>query len=349
LQPVAKAKEVVKKMDIKMSDIAKMAAVSKSTVSRALKNDSRVKEETKNKILKIARKYNYQPNKVAQALAENNTKIIAVMLPSAPRSVSDPFFLEFLHGINNIAYQMGYSLSIPPVESENFASFKKINQNLNVDGVILTEPQLNDPRIKYLKENNIPFVFNGNPMAGEDIAWVDTDNQQGAFQAVDYLVKKGHQKIAAVTGPLDLIAGKYRLEGYYQALRKNKIEIKRDWIIESDFTEKGAYLAAKDLIKYHKEITAVFAANDLMALGISKSLKDAGLKIPQDISLIAYDSIKLGEYIDPPLTTIENTSQQKGEKAVELLIKLIEGKKIKSKQILFPPELIIRDSVRDIF
>jgi LacI family transcriptional regulator len=225
----------------------------------------------------------------------------------------------------------------------------KINQNLNVDGVILTEPQLNDPRIKYLKENNIPFVFNGNPMAGEDIAWVDTDNQQGAFQAVDYLVKKGHQKIAAVTGPLDLIAGKYRLEGYYQALRKNKIEIKRDWIIESDFTEKGAYLAAKNLIKYHKEITAVFAANDLMALGISKSLKDAGLKIPQDISLIAYDSIKLGEYIDPPLTTIENTSQQKGEKAVELLIKLIEGKKIKSKQILFPPELIIRDSVRDIF
>lgn len=331
-----------------MSDIAKMAGVSKSTVSRALKNDSRVKEETKNKIIKLARKHNYKPNKVAQALAEKHTKIIAVMLPSAPRSVSDPFFLEFLHGINNIAYQQGYSLTIPPVEKENFASFKKVNENINVDGVILTEPLLNDPRIKYLKENNIPFVYNGNPMAGDDTAWVDTDNQLGACQAVNYLIKNGHRKIAAVTGPLALVAGRYRLEGYYQALRENEIEVNMDWVFESDFTEKGAYSAAKKLIKYHQEITAVFAANDLMALGIIKSLKDAGLKIPRDLSLIAYDSIKLGEYIEPPLTTVENTSLKKGEKAVELLIKIIEEQEIDKKQILFPPQLIIRDSVRNI-
>jgi LacI family transcriptional regulator len=333
-------------MEIKMSDIAKMADVSKSTVSRALKNDSRVKKETKEKILKIAREYNYRPNNIAQALAENNTKIIALMLPSAPRSVSDPFFLEFLHGINDIAYQKGYSLSIPPVEQENFVSFKKINRNLNADGVILTEPLLNDPRIKYLKENKIPFVFNGNPMAEDDTAWVDTDNQLGAYQAVDYLIKKGHQKIAAVTGPLNLVAGKYRLEGYYQALKDNQIEINKDLIFESDFTEKGAYLTAKKLIEYHNEITAVFAANDLMALGIIKSLKDAGLRIPDDISLTAYDSIKLGEYIDPPLTTIESRSLEKGKKAAELLVKIIEGEEIESKQILFPPKLIIRNSVR---
>ena len=329
-----------------MSDIAKMANVSKSTVSRALKNDSRVREETKNKIIKIARKYNYKPNKVAQALAENNTKIIAVMLPSAPRSVSDPFFLEFLQGINNIVYQKGYSLSIPPVEKDNFASFKKINQNLNVDGVILTEPMLNDPRIKFLKENGIPFVFNGNPMVTDETAWVDTDNQLGAYLAVDYLIEKGHQKIAMITGPLDLNAGKYRLEGYYQALRENKIEINQDWILESYFTEKGAYLAAKNLSKYNHELTAVFAANDLMALGIIKSLKDAGFKIPDDISLTAYDSIELGKYIDPPLTTIESRSLEKGEKAAELLVKIIEGEKIENKQISFPPKLIIRDSVR---
>jgi LacI family transcriptional regulator len=335
-------------MEIKMSDIAEIAGVSKSTVSRALKNDSRVKNETKNKIIKIARKYNYKPNKVAQALAEKNTKIIAVILPSAPRSVSDPFFLKFLHGITNAAYRLGYSLSIPPVEKENFASFIKVKQNINVDGVILTEPQINDPRIKYLKENNIPFVFNGNPMAGNDIAWVDTDNQLGAYQAVDYLIKNGHRKIATITGPSALVAGKYRLEGYYQALRENKIKINEDWIFKSDFTEKGAYLAAKNLIKFNKEITAVFAANDLMALGIIKSLKEEGLKIPKDISLIAYDSIKLGEYIEPPLTTIENSSLQKGEKAIELLIKLIENKTIESKQISFPPKLTIRKSVINI-
>ncbi|MFW5988548.1 MAG: LacI family DNA-binding transcriptional regulator [bacterium] len=336
-------------MEIKMLDIAEMAGVSKSTVSRALKNDSRVNESTKNKIIKIAKKYNYKPNQVAQALAEKQTKIIAVILPSAPRSVSDPFFLEFLHGINNIAYQQGYSLTIPPVENKNFDSFKKINQNINVDGVILTEPLLDDPRIKYLKQNNIPFVFNGNPMLADDTAWVDTDNLLGAYQAVNYLINKGHREIAAVTGPLNLVAGKYRLEGYYQALKDNKIEINKDLIFESDFTEKGAYLTAKKLIKENKKITAIFAANDLMALGIIKSLKDAGIKIPQDLSLIAFDAIKLGEYINPPLTTVKNTSLEKGEKAVELLTKIIEGQKITSRQILFPPELIIRDSVRDNF
>ncbi|OEG62473.1 MAG: hypothetical protein BHK79_10400 [Halanaerobium sp. MDAL1] len=335
-------------MEIKMSDIAEMAGVSKSTVSRALKNDSRVKEETKNNILKIARKYNYQPNKVAQALAEKNTKIIAVILPSAPRSVSDPFFLEFLHGVNNAAYQQGYSLTIPPVEKENFASFKEINQKINFDGVILTEPQLNDPRIKYLQENKIPFVFNGNPMADRDISWVDTDNQLGAYQAVDYLIKKGHKKIATITGPLNLVAGKYRLEGYLQALKENNLQLNEDWIIESDFTEKGAHLAAKNLIKDYNEISAVFAANDLMALGIIKSLKDAGIRIPEDLSLIAFDSIKMGEYIEPPLTTIKNTGLEKGEKAVELLIKIIENQDLAGKHILYPPELVVRDSVQDI-
>lgn len=331
-----------------MSDIAEMAGVSKSTVSRALKNDSRVRNKTREKILKIAAEYNYRPNKVAQALAENNTKIIAVILPSAPRSVSDPFFLEFLHGINNIAYQQGYSLTIPPVEKENFSSFKEINQRINVDGVILTEPQLDDPRIEYLKKNNIPFVFNGNPAAGDEIAWVDTDNQLGAYQATDYLIKNGHRKIATVCGPLNLVAGSSRLKGYCQALTDHRIEVNKDWIIESDFTEKGAYLAAKKLLKFHREITAVFAANDLMALGIIKSLKDAGIRIPKDLSITAFDSIKLGEYIEPQLTTIRNSGLEKGEKAVELLIKLIENQQLKTKQFLFPPELVIRDSVKKI-
>ena len=105
-----------------------------------------------------------------------------------------------------------------------FNSFKKIKQNLNVDGVILTEPLLNDPRIKYLKENNIPFFFNGNPMLGDDTAWVDTDNMLGAYKAVNYLINKGHRKIATVTGPLSLVAGKYRLEDYYKALKDNNIK-----------------------------------------------------------------------------------------------------------------------------
>jgi len=144
------------------------------------------------------------------------------------------------------------------------------------------------------------------------------------------------------------VAGKYRLEGYLQALKENNLQLNEDWIIESDFTEKGAHLAAKNLIKDYNEISAVFAANDLMALGIIKSLKDAGIRIPEDLSLIAFDSIKMGEYIEPPLTTIKNTGLEKGEKAVELLIKIIENQDLAGKHILYPPELVVRDSVQDI-
>ena len=331
--------------EIKMSDIARKAGVSKSTVSRALKNDSRVNDRTKEKILKIAQKYNYKPNKVAQSLAENNTKTLAVILPSPPRTLSDPFFLEFLHGINNASYQYGYSLTIPPMEKGDFSHFKKINSELNVDGVILTEPELNDPRIDYLKSKDISFVFNGNPLSDGDLSWIDIDNKKGAYQAVNYLIKNGHKNIAALSGPLNLTAAYSRLEGYYQALEENDLTINENWVIESDFTEDGGYLSSKKLLKFHRRITAVFVANDLMALGTIKSLKDTGVKIPEDISIVAFDGIKLGEFIDPALTTVRNSSVKKGEKAVELLTKIIEDKRFNSEQILYEPELIIRDSV----
>lgn len=331
-----------------MSDIAEKAEVSKSTVSRALKNDSRVNEETKEKILKIAQKYNYKPNKVAQALAEKNTKTLAVILPSPPRTLSDPFFLEFLHGINNAAYQYGYSLTIPPMEKGDFSHFKKINRDLDVDGVILTEPEINDPRIDYLKSKNIPFVFNGNPLGGDNLSWIDIDNKKGAYQAVNYLIENGHTRIAVISGPLNLTAAHSRLEGYYQALEEHKIKVNENWIIESDFTEDGGYLSSKQLLKFHREISAVFAANDLMALGTIKSLKDAGINVPEDISIAAFDGIKLGRFIDPALTTVKNSTVKKGEKAVELLTKIIENKEFSSEQILYEPELIIRDSVLKI-
>ncbi|MGM0603489.1 MAG: LacI family DNA-binding transcriptional regulator [Bacillota bacterium] len=330
--------------EITMSDIAKIAGVSKSTVSRALNNDSRVNENTKREIKNIAEKYNYRPHKLAQALAKKHTNIIAVVLPTFPRSVSDPFFLEFLQGISEIAFEYGYSLTIPPVNSTDIDLFKKIFENITADGVILTEPNFNDPRIEFLNKKNIPFVFNGNPRVNEDICWIDTDNRLAAYTAVEYLIKKGHKNIATITGSMELVAGKYRLQGYLDALEDYNIEIKEKFIINSNFTEEGAYLAAEKLINFKKEISAVFAANDLMALGIIKAFKEAGIRIPEDIAVIGYDGIKLGEFVDPALTTIRNPSIEKGKKALELLIRNIKDGDSEKKNILLPSELIIRDS-----
>lgn len=327
-----------------MSDIAKLAGVSKSTVSRALNDDPRVNEFTKNEIKMIAEKLDYRPHKVAQALAKKHTNIIAVVLPAFPRSVSDPFFLEFLKGISEVAFEHGYSLTLPPVNKNDIKLFEKTFKNIKADGIILTEPNFNDPRVKYLKDHNIPFVFNGNPMINEDIYWIDTDNRQAAYQAVEYLIKKGHSKIATVTGSLELVAGKYRLQGYLDALSDYDLKIEDEFIINSDFTEEGAYISARELIKLKDKVSAVFVANDLMALGVIKALKEAGISIPEEIAVIGYDGIKLGEFIEPALTTIKNPSIEKGKKAMELLINQIDKVDLDKRHILLPADLIIRES-----
>src|SRR5690554_2927499 len=144
-----------------MDDIAQIAKVSKSTVSRALSNDPRVNEDTRERIKEIARGLNYKPHQVAQALARKNSNIIGVVIPWLPRSVTDPFFLEFLQGIGEIAHEKGYSLTLPNIEMNRIENVL----NNNPDGIILTEPFINDPRIEVLNRKGVPFVFLGNPMS----------------------------------------------------------------------------------------------------------------------------------------------------------------------------------------
>ncbi|MDI3548008.1 MAG: hypothetical protein PWR10_1660 [Halanaerobiales bacterium] len=328
---------------ITMDDIAKAANVSKSTVSRALSNDPRVNEDTRERITEIARRLNYRPHQVAQALAKKSTNIIGVVIPWVPRSVADPFFLEFLQGIGEVATANGYSLTLPNIARNQVEDLASIFNNNKVDGIILTEPMLNDPRIEYLQRENIPFVFLGNPMVGE-ICWVETDNESGAYQAVNYLIESGHTKIATVAGSPELVAGKYRLEGYKRALRDGNLEVNPDLIFYADFTQQSAYRATKKLLEKTRDFTAIFAANDLMALAVIKALKEEKIAIPEEVAVMGYDGIQVGEYIDPALSTIKIPSVKMGRMAMNLLLGIIRGEKIRERQVLLPPELVIRSS-----
>lgn len=326
-----------------MDDIAKAANVSKSTVSRALSNDPRVNEDTRERIAEIARRLNYRPHQVAQALAKKSTNIIGVVIPWVPRSVADPFFLEFLQGIGEVATANGYSLTLPNIARNQVEDLASIFNNNKVDGIILTEPMLNDPRIEYLQRENIPFVFLGNPMV-EEICWVETDNESGAYQAVNYLIESGHTKIATVAGSPELVAGKYRLEGYKRALRDGNLEVDPDLIFYADFTQQSAYRATKKLLEKTRDFTAIFAANDLMALAVIKALKEEKIAIPEEVAVMGYDGIQIGEYIDPALSTIKIPSVKMGRMAMNLLLGIIRGEKIRERQVLLPPELVIRSS-----
>lgn len=327
-----------------MKDIALEAGVSKSTVSRALGDDPRVNEKTKKKIRAIAKKLNYQPHKAAQALANKNTNIIGIVFPRSPRSVADPFFLEFLQGIGENASASGYSLTLYNDDIYQEEKLNTIFNKHNLDGIILTEPWIDDPRIIHLKREGLPFVFLGNPMGDEDVPWVETDNLIGAYTAVSYLLDKGHENIATITGSQDLVAGRYRLQGYKDALLERGLEIPTELIINADFTQEGAYQGTRDLLKREIDFTAIFAANDIMAIGVLKALREKGAKIPEDIAVMGYDGIQLGEYVDPPLTTIYHSAEEMGKIAMELLLKILHEENIENKHILIPPELLIRGS-----
>jgi len=327
-----------------MKDIARKAGVSKSTVSRALNNDPRINEKTRDKILKIAREMNYRPHHMARALAKKRTNIIGVLIPKAPRSVSDPFFLEFLGGIGEETSKKGFSLILPIFERGAQKKFKEFISQNNVDGIILTEPEVNDKRIKYLESENIPFVFSGNPRLDKDVFWVDADNEKGAYKAVAYLIEKGHRKIATIAGNNNLVAGVSRLEGYKKALQDAGIEVDKGLISYGDFQEHGGYEAVIKLLEKKKEFTAIFSANDFMAIGAMKALKEKGYSIPGDVAVMGFDGTFLSGHVEPPLSTVQLPIKDLGKNCAELITSIINNGDKEKKGILLGTKLVIRKS-----
>ncbi len=327
-----------------MKDIAEKAGVSKSTVSRALNNDPRINEKTRERVLSIARQMNYRPHHMDQALAKKRTNIIGVMIPKTPRSITDPFFLEFLGGIGEETSKRGFSLMLPVFERGDQKEFREFFSQNNVDGIILTEPEVKDRRISYLKSEGIPFVFSGDPKVEEDIFWVDADNEKGAYKAVSHLISRGHGKIATIAGNNKLMAGVLRLEGYKQALSQEKIEIEQDLIVYGDFMGKSGYKAVMELLDNNRDFTAVFAANDFMAIGAMKALKERGYSIPADIAVMGFDGTFLSGHVEPPLSTVQLPIKELGKNCAEIITSIINDGERSGKGILLGTRLVIRDS-----
>lgn len=338
-------------MDLTMQHIADMLKISKSTVSRALSGDRRVKPETRDKVLRLARELNYHPNPLASGLARRKSNIIGVITPFAPRSLSDPFYLEFVGGIGDYAMTRGYSLLLSPTYGRSAgqdagSTHVEMTEVHRVDGLILTEPRVDDERIEYLKANGVPFVFLGMPPRGEDIPWVDGDNVGGVRLAIDHLVSLGHSRIAFIAGPPDQTAAARRLSGYKKSLAANGIECDERLIFPGDFTEAGGYEAGRLIAGVFRErgITAVFASNDVTAIGAIRALKEAGLRVPEDVAVVGFDGIHLGHYIDPPLTTVRQPIYEMGRAACRLLIDMADKEPAGEMHVVFPLELVVGKS-----
>ncbi|HRF95083.1 MAG TPA: LacI family DNA-binding transcriptional regulator [Aggregatilineales bacterium] len=334
----------MKKLTI--NQIAKLAEVSKGTVSKVLNNYPHVSDEMRERVMKVVNQTGFERNHVAQVLASSRSNIIGLIIPSGAKSVfSDPYFPQLTECITRASNGLGLTLSLLLFysEQENISATKNIITNGLLDGVILSGDRKDNEILPWLIRSSTRFVFLGRPMNGEQIHFVDVDNFGGGKMATDYLIDRGHQKIGII-GCNRNWAGEHRYEGYCAGLVERGIGYNPDLVTFTDFSMEGAYHAMKTLIK--AGVDAVFVTSDTMALGALKCIREHGLTVPEDIALIGFDDLPVALQAEPQLTTIRQPIQEQSNLAVETLLTVIETPTTALRQVILPTELIIRGTTK---
>jgi LacI family transcriptional regulator len=325
-----------------IEEIAQLAGVSKTTVSRVLNNKPDVNKVTREAILKIIADYDFQPNAFAKAVSLQKSHSIGLIIPyEADYIFSNPFYIEVLRGVSTEVNHRGYYLSICYPKDHNYVDMYKQKR---VDGYILMSPgSYHSHIIESLKEVKAPFISTAQIPDYKDMISVDVDNYKGGRMLTEYLVGLGHKEIAYI-GKLSVTSSTDRLHGYQDILKENGIHLNDNMVkISKAGTSHSGYDIMKELLNENQAITAVFAASDVMTGGVIKAIKEAGLRVPEDISVVGFDDIPNSEYADPPLTTIKQPAFEKGVEATRMLIDLIaEGIQPESK--ILDLELIVRKS-----
>lgn len=330
------------------ADVAKLAGVSQSAVSQALnRHDSAIPEETRRRVLAAAEQLGYVPNKFAQGLRTKKTYTIASIIPD----ITNPYYPAFQRGIQSVTSQFNYDLIIYDTEEKEDNEKRSLLslERAGVDGAIVTLFYLGTEHLRPLIKQNIPVVLlHSRPGPEEDliIDWIFVDNVSMAKASVSYLIKKGHTRIGMIAGLEGTPPRQNRIRGFFEALSEHNLPMDEVLIQDGDFTEKGGYQGMNKLLKLALRPTAVFAANDLMALGAMTAIRESKLRIPEDIALIGIDDIPAAKLVYPPLTTCTQNQENIGRRAAEMLFERINGiAPDKPRLVEMPFELIIRESV----
>lgn len=328
---------------ITIKDIADIAGVSKTTVSKVLNNkDQKISEATRQKILNIVKEKNYIPNKMAQSLVTKKTKTIGLIIPD----IRNPFFTDIARGAEDKAVREGYNIILcntdENIEKETRA-FNTLTEKM-VDGIIFAPSSKTEFNSSEYKISSKPIVLVDKELNIENLKGVvSLDNEDGTYLEIKHLVGIGHKNILYLSGPLKSEISKNRLKGYKKALKESNIKFNEDLVIQGEYSFEWGYEVVKNLDKIN--FTAICAANDLIAIGAIKALKERGIKIPQDISVVGFDDIQTANIIEPQLTTIKQNSYNMGYESASILINNLENNEINNiEKMIFKPELIIRSS-----
>lgn len=336
-------------MNIK--DIAKIAGVGVSTVSRVINNHPDVKDETRKKILQIIKESNYIPNNSARILKQNNLKNIGVLV----KGVFNPFFSEMINIIGARINEAGYTMILQQNDytlDDDIDTLIGFVKEKRLQGVICLGGNFIDVTKESFGRIDVPVVLTSvNTVSKEGkskYSSIGIDNKKAAYEAVEYLIDQGHKNIAIMLGEKnDLGISWWRLKGYIEALKKHKIEVKDENILIGDYESQQAYNTTIELLKNYKNITAIFAISDIMAIGIAKAIIDSKLKVGEDISLIGFDGLDISKFYNPSITTVKQPKDIMAEKSIEQLLLLINNQE-DHKHIILNTELVQRESCKKV-
>ncbi len=330
-----------------IDDVAREADVSIATVSRVINNFGSVKERNKLRVMDAIDKLNFKPNISASRLASNKVNSVGLVMPVYDDMFGSFFFTELMKGIRDVVFParrdliLLYNINEP---EDDF--YRRILNKTYIGGLILELGALEVNPV--LWKSDIPYVVVNATYTEQRINYISVSNRAGAYDAVKYLIGLGHRKIATIHGALNIQSGNERLEGYKQALSDAGIPVQREFIMDGNFYRKTAYEKMSQLLESREAPTAVFVASDEMALGAIKAIKDKGLDVPGNISLIGFDDNPMCSELSPKLTTVRQPITEMGRLAAETVIKLIDKEEKPGFKKTLPTELIVRDSCRKI-
>ncbi|MBY0011549.1 LacI family DNA-binding transcriptional regulator [Paenibacillus typhae] len=333
-------------MNPTIKDVAQKANVSIATVSRVLHNLGGYSDKTKQKVDQTIKELKYQPNAIARGLINKRTQTIGVLFPD----VSSAFSSDLLHGIDEFLHNHNYSVMVCNTDQDGKRTLKYLQllREKQVDGILFSSEVLKKEYYDLLEDMRVPVVLISSQTDFPNVPYVKIDDFQAAYDAVDYLVAKGHRRIAMISGTKgDPIAGTPRIEGYRKALEAHGIAFNSRYLFYGDFMYESGSRAMKSILQKAPEVTAVFAASDEMAIGALSTAAQHGLNVPEDISIMGYDDLRLARMVNPPLTTVRQPLHDIGMIASGKLIDMIESGEIAQSQIC-AHSIVERQTVRTI-
>ncbi|WP_375450317.1 LacI family DNA-binding transcriptional regulator [uncultured Devosia sp.] len=327
-----------------IQDVARFAQVSTATVSRALSSPERVSQDTRLRISEAVLATGYTLNQAARSLRQRTSKTILVALPD----IRNIFFSAILDAIEREATRRGYSTLVcnrcsGPNPARQLGEYFRSHR---ADGLLLLDGALNLSHLLELagEPTDVPLVVACEDIPDAPFHTVKTDNARAAASATQHLINLGHTRIGHIAGPLGNVLRDERLEGFRQAIHDAGLYVRPDWIFPGNFQMESGFAAGLDYLAGTDRPTAMFAANDEMAIGFLSALREKGLECPRDISVVGFDDLAVAVHYSPPLTTIRQPREKLGQMAAQMLIGLLEGRAVEPRRVVLRSELILRSS-----